>query len=291
MATAEPQPAVSPEDWERLARLSKLASEHEPTAAPLPPPSPSTSPHPPPQPPSPGQQASPARGVVRAADRARWPLRVPTHHGSSPASAATSPTPLAPPASAASPLASPPSRRQPVSVPTHASPPAAASPARPKTGLGALCSSSTSHVLDRIQLLQARNAEGASMIEQCGAIVDLATKRCYTKERDSYFAVTVTDWFGGRGHDFDCLDERANAAGGLLVIATSIPDAREWAQWKGRTARQVTPLCSVVTPLCSVVTPQWKGRTARQDRPGQYLVVLSEEDEPFASEPGLAEVP
>ena len=196
MATAEPQPAVSPEDWERLARLSKLASEHEPTAAPLPPPSPSTSPHPPPQPPSPGQKASPARGVVRAADRARWPLRVPTH-GSSPASAATSPTPLAPPASAASPLASPPSRRQPVSVPTHASPPAAATPARPKTGLGALCSSSTSHVLDRIQLLQARNAEGESMIEQCGAIVDLATKRCYTKERDSYFAVTVTDWFGG----------------------------------------------------------------------------------------------
>ena len=69
--------------------------------------------------------------------------------------------------------------------------------------------------------------------------------------------------FGGRGHDFDCLDERANAEGGLLVIATSIPDAREWAQWKGR--------------------------TARQDRPGQYLVVLSAEDEPFASEPGLAE--
>ena len=197
VATAEPQPAVSPEDWERLARLSKLASEHEPTAAPLPPPSPSTSPHPPPQPPSPGQKASPARGVVRAADRARWPLRVPTH-GSSPASAATSPTPLAPPASAASPLASPPSRRQPVPVPTHASPPAAATPARPKTGLGALCSSSTSHVLDRIQLLQARNAEGESMIEQCGAIVDLATKRCYTKERDSYFAMTVTDWLGGR---------------------------------------------------------------------------------------------
>ena len=101
------------------------------------------------------------------------------------------------------------------------------------------------------------------MIEQCGAIVELATKRCYTKARDSYFAMTVTDWFGGRGHDFDCLDERANAEGGMLVVATSIPDAREWAQWKGR--------------------------TARQDRPGQYLVVLSAEDEPFASEPGLAE--
>jgi hypothetical protein len=49
----------------------------------------------------------------------------------------------------------------------------------------------------------------------------------------------------------------------MLVVATSIPDAREWAQWRGR--------------------------TARQDRPGQYLVVLSAEDEPFASEPGLAE--
>jgi hypothetical protein len=37
------------------------------------------------------------------------------------------------------------------------------------------------------------------MIERCGAIVELATKRCYTKARDSYFAMTVTDWFGGRG--------------------------------------------------------------------------------------------
>ena len=45
--------------------------------------------------------------------------------------------------------------------------------------------------------------------------------------------------FCGHGHDFDCLDERAKAEGGMLVIATSIPDAREWAQWKGRTARQV----------------------------------------------------
>ena len=49
----------------------------------------------------------------------------------------------------------------------------------------------------------------------------------------------------------------------MLVIATSIPDAREWAQWKGR--------------------------TARQDRPGQYMVVLAEDDEPFGSEPGLAD--
>eukprot|EP00965_Chrysotila_dentata_P135702 4486195-Pleurochrysis_carterae.AAC.4 len=65
-------------------------------------------------------------------------------------------------------------------------------------------------------------------------------------------AAQVTDMFGGRGHDFDCMDEGANAAGGMLVIATSIPDAREWTQWKGR--------------------------TARQDRPGQFLVLLSEEE-------------
>ena len=61
--------------------------------------------------------------------------------------------------------------------------------------------------------------------------------------------------FGGRGHDYDCMDEGANANGGMLVIATSMPDAREWAQWKGR--------------------------TARQDRPGQFYVVLSEKGAPF----------
>ena len=45
--------------------------------------------------------------------------------------------------------------------------------------------------------------------------------------------------FCGHGHDFDCLDELANAESGMLVIATSIPDALEWAQWKGCLARQV----------------------------------------------------
>ena len=58
------------------------------------------------------------------------------------------------------------------------------------------------------------------------------------------------------------LSEAANAHGGMLVLTTSIPDAREWAQWKGR--------------------------TARQDRPGQYMVFLSADDEPFCNEPGLA---
>jgi len=114
----------------------------------------------------------------------------------------------------------------------------------------------------RIQLLQERDEHGRSMIDQCNVIIDQATKRCFSEQREPYFRVTVTDWFGGRGHDFDCLSEHANAAGGMLVIATAIPDAREWAQWKGR--------------------------TARQDRPGQYMVVLSAEDDPFVSEPGLA---
>ena len=80
-----------------------------------------------------------------------------------------------------------------------------------------------------------------------------------------FYPVTITDLWGGRGHDFDCKVEAANdaSAGGLLVIATSVPDVREWIQWKGR--------------------------TARQDRPGQFYVVMSEEDELFQKgEKGLA---
>ena len=65
----------------------------------------------------------------------------------------------------------------------------------------------------------------------------------------------MTDLFGGRGHDYSVDDEQAIANGGMLVIATSMPDEREWTQWKGR--------------------------TARQDKPGQYFVVLSEDAEPF----------
>ena len=51
------------------------------------------------------------------------------------------------------------------------------------------------------------------------------------------------------------MDKEANAHGGMLVIATSIPDEREWIQWKGR--------------------------TARQDRPGQFYVILDEKAKPF----------
>ena len=72
---------------------------------------------------------------------------------------------------------------------------------------------------------------------------------------DNRCRVTVTDRFGGRGHDFQVVDREANANGGMLVIATSIPDEREWIQWKGR--------------------------TARQDRPGQFYVILNEGAAPF----------
>ena len=53
------------------------------------------------------------------------------------------------------------------------------------------------------------------------------------------------------------VDRESNANGGMLVIATSIPDEREWIQWKGR--------------------------TARQDRPGQFYVILSQQARPFSS--------
>jgi len=51
------------------------------------------------------------------------------------------------------------------------------------------------------------------------------------------------------------VDKEANANGGMLVIATSLPDEREWIQWKGR--------------------------TARQDRPGQFFIILDDTAKPF----------
>ena len=59
------------------------------------------------------------------------------------------------------------------------------------------------------------------------------------------------------------MDKEANANGGMLVIATSVPDEREWIQWRGR--------------------------TARQDRPGQFHVVLSRQAPPLVDRAGLAE--
>jgi len=110
---------------------------------------------------------------------------------------------------------------------------------------------------DEVQRLAQFTTDGRSMGREWATIIDDATKR-FGNAHESRCRVTVTDKFGGRGHDFQVLDKEANANGGMLVIMTSIPDEREWIQWKGR--------------------------TARQDRPGQFFVVLDETKAPF-SEP------
>ena len=92
------------------------------------------------------------------------------------------------------------------------------------------------------------------MKDKWQTIIDNATKRLGGVD-DNRCRVTVTDRFGGRGHDFQVVDKEANANGGMLVIATSIPDEREWIQWRGR--------------------------TARQDRPGQFYVVLDQAEAPL----------
>jgi len=110
---------------------------------------------------------------------------------------------------------------------------------------------------DEVQRLSQFDAKGRTMAKAWQGVIDDATKRLGGAE-DNRCRVTVTDKFGGRGHDFQVVDKEANANGGMLVIATSIPDEREWIQWKGR--------------------------TARQDRPGQFYVILDETSKPF-SEP------
>jgi len=107
---------------------------------------------------------------------------------------------------------------------------------------------------DEVQRLSQFDSRGASLREEWQTLIDDATKRLGTAE-DHRCRVTVTDRFGGRGHDFQVVDKEANANGGMLVIATSIPDEREWIQWKGR--------------------------TARQDRPGQFYVILDQTAKPF----------
>ena len=49
-----------------------------------------------------------------------------------------------------------------------------------------------------------------------------ATKRLGGKD-DNRCRVTVTDRFGGRGHDYQVMDKEANANGGMLVIASLDP--------------------------------------------------------------------
>ena len=173
-----------------------------------------------------------------------------------------------------------------------------------------------------VQRFSQFDEHGRSMEKEWQGVIEDATRRLGGSE-DSRCRVTVTDKFGGRGHDFQVrgmpslpkrllspsgcspqtsalpkpllspsrcssqavalpkplllqrlpltlrlspipphpphslqvVDKEANANGGMLVIATSVPDEREWIQWKGR--------------------------TARQDRPGQFYVILDESGAPF----------
>lgn len=110
-----------------------------------------------------------------------------------------------------------------------------------------------------LQRLRERDDDGDLQDQEWESIITNATKR-HGADEQSYCYVTVTDYFGGRGHDYRVMDEQANKRerGGMLVIATSIPDTREWIQWAGR--------------------------TARQDRPGQFVVILSKQDPPFVGD-------
>jgi len=115
---------------------------------------------------------------------------------------------------------------------------------------------------ERVQRLSEFDADGRSLKAEWQQIIDDASKRVGLAGESSC-RVTVTDRFGGRGHDFQVVDKEANANGGMLVIATSIPDEREWIQWRGR--------------------------TARQDRPGQFHVVLDKTSRVFSTHAKLVE--
>jgi len=114
---------------------------------------------------------------------------------------------------------------------------------------------------DEVQRLSEYDSNGKSNKTGWQTVIDDATKRLGGTD-DSRCRVTVTDRFGGRGHDFQVNDKEAIANGGMLVIATSIPDEREWIQWRGR--------------------------TARQDKPGMYIVVLNTKGKPFDTNKTLA---
>ena len=107
---------------------------------------------------------------------------------------------------------------------------------------------------EHLQRLREFDDEGTLLKPYWNTIIADTTKRVGSRDGSSCF-VTVTDYFGGRGHDYNVMDQQTNDNGGMLVIATSMPDTREWIQWKGR--------------------------TARQDRPGQFTVLLSKQDAPF----------
>ena len=86
-------------------------------------------------------------------------------------------------------------------------------------------------------------------------IVSRATSKGPEEDR---FCITITDPFGGRGHDFDVNNDEVNNGGGLAVIMTFIPASKR-------------------------VWMQCLGRTSRKDNNGQYAVVLCADCSPVSS--------
>ena len=70
---------------------------------------------------------------------------------------------------------------------------------------------------DFVQLLRERDDHGNLLKDEWNEVIKQATRRGGTHEARKYM-VTITDIFGGRGHDFNVMDEDANKAGGMLVI-------------------------------------------------------------------------
>jgi hypothetical protein len=98
-----------------------------------------------------------------------------------------------------------------------------------------------------------REDELQVLLEGEGDVNDV-TQKSEGSGRD-FYRVTITDYFGGRGHDYICIDNKIDLSGGMLLILTQIPESqREWVQWLGR--------------------------TARQDKKGQWALILNSEDKP-----------
>ena len=76
------------------------------------------------------------------------------------------------------------------------------------------------------------DANGVSLKARWQTIID-DTKRLGSVE-ENRCRVTVTDRFGGRGHDFQVVDKEANANGGMWCNLD--PRPARWIQWKGHTA-------------------------------------------------------
>jgi hypothetical protein len=90
-----------------------------------------------------------------------------------------------------------------------------------------------------VQRLVQKDEQGKSLLDLTGDLTSRATKH-FAHAGSKQWRITVTDYYGGRGIDYEMSDESANDAGGLMLIITTVPDTgtREWVQWVGRTARQ-----------------------------------------------------